>query len=127
VLLRGRPSIFSKNNNRSNEHQERKIMPKQKLILYKPSGTIKQYDDVSVLGTDNVVRLVSLPDGRGTSISVGLIKFRNNQNGEEISTTLPYTIIFVTDRVGERNLRRSNSSASSVDTGVRILASTVRT
>lgn len=87
-------------------------MPKQKLILYKPSGTIKQYDDVSVLGTDNVVRLVNLPEARGTSISVGMIRFRNNQNGEEISTTLPYTMVFAIDRVGERSLKRSNSSAS---------------
>lgn len=102
-------------------------MPKQKLMLYKPSGTIKQYDDVSVLGTDNVIRLVSLPDGRGTSISVGSIRFRNNQNGEEITTTLPYTMVFATDRVGVQNPRRSNSLAGSIDSGVRILASTVRT
>jgi hypothetical protein len=102
-------------------------MPKQKLILYKPSGTIKQYDDVSILGTDNVVRLVNLPDGRGASVSVGVVRFRNNQNGEEITTTLPYTMVFATDRVGDRNLTRSNCSAGPVDTGVRILASAVGT
>jgi hypothetical protein len=86
-------------------------MSKQKLVLYKPSGTTKQYDDVSILVTDKLIRLINLPDGRGTSISVGMIRFRNNQNGEEIATTLPYTLISANPSIGKRTVNATDMRA----------------
>lgn len=114
LLLLGRPSIFSfrfLDVNQNRQHRrERIIMPKHKLILYKPSGTVKEYADVSVLSTDNIIRLINLPESRGgASISVGMVKFKNNQNGEEISTTLPYTLVFASETAIPRSLNRNSS------------------
>jgi hypothetical protein len=78
-------------------------MTKNKIMLYKPSGGVKEYNDITIINKDHQIRVLNIGNPGDVTISYGQIEFRNNDRDEIIASTLPYTC--VTYQIKERKPR----------------------
>jgi hypothetical protein len=68
-------------------------MTKNKIVLYKPNGGVKEYLDITIMNKDHEIRVLNIGNPGDVTISYGQIEFRNNDNDEIIASTLPYACV----------------------------------